>query len=110
LTGQLGTSAGREVEYFFCNTELQAVRKGRWKLHVPHAYDHITEPARDGGKTAKTESRRLDLSLFDLDTDPGEAKNVAAEHPATVQELQQLITTFAADMQQTKRPGAVAKP
>lgn len=108
LLGQANANDGREATYFFLGMELQAVRKGRWKLHLPHRYEHIVKPNHDGSLDAKAESPLLELSLFDLETDPTESQNVAPQNPTLVQELQQLATTFADELQRTKRPAAVA--
>jgi arylsulfatase A len=109
LLGQTNEPDGREVTYFFLGTELQALRKGRWKLHLPHRYEHVVKPNHDGSMDAKSESLPIDLSLFDLETDPGERQNVALQHPALVQELRQLATRFADELQRTRRPAAVAE-
>jgi hypothetical protein len=41
---------------------------------------------------------QLELSLFDLETDPGETKNVAADHPDIVKRLSDLAETMRADL------------
>lgn len=83
-------------DYFYCYYEqasLQAVRTERWKLHLPH--DYRTLSGRKGGTDgmpAAYDTASIGLSLFDLDNDIGESKNVASEHPEIVAEL-----TAAAD-------------
>ena len=78
--------------FFFRAGNLQGVRRGQWKLHVPHNYVTLEggEAGRDGfpGVYAST---ALGLSLFDLDTDVGEQFNVIDEHPEIVAELLKLI-------------------
>jgi arylsulfatase A-like enzyme len=55
----------------------QAVRDGRWK--------------------AVRRSRKLPVELFDLRTDPGEAHDVAADHPAEVARLTALFSSLRVD-------------
>jgi arylsulfatase A-like enzyme len=52
-----------------------AIRKGNWKLISQHKINKpLPEP-----------------ELYDLKNDPGETKDVAAEHPAEVDELSKLL-------------------
>jgi len=62
---------------------------GRWKLHLPHGYRTLQTPGKDGapGRYAR---RRIDLSLFDLQSDAQEQKNVIADHPEIALRLKQL--------------------
>ena len=56
------------------------MRSGKWKLHFPHEY--ITpDPAGGGGKPGNMAKREIELSLFDLEADPAETKDVAAAQP-----------------------------
>jgi arylsulfatase A-like enzyme len=89
LLGEPGARSPHEALYFYWGRDLQAVRSGRWKLHVPHKYQGLVS-AGSGGKPGKYESRAIELSLFDLESDPGETRNVAAEHRDVVQRLQEL--------------------
>jgi arylsulfatase A-like enzyme len=64
--------------YYF-EGHLQAVRAGEWKLRV----------AKDGPKLSSTPLDKPEL--YNLDQDPGESKNVAAEHPEVIARLMPLI-------------------
>jgi arylsulfatase A-like enzyme len=73
--------------------QLQTVREGRWKLHLPHGYRSMKgrEPGRGGAPGKYDYGVRIDLSLFDLETDPGETTDVAAAHPEVVERLRSLV-------------------
>jgi len=68
---------------------------GRWKLHLPHAYRHVVEPGMDGAG-GRYETRRIDLSLFDLKSDPYEHENVIRQYPEIADELRQLAAAHKA--------------
>jgi len=112
LEGKAGAKSPHEALVFYGGTELQAVRGGDWKLHFPHPYITVDgEPGRDG-KPAKfgqmkpkaiTQSgiagiasrhgyrvENTGLALFNLKDDPGEARDVAKEHPEIVERLRRL--------------------
>jgi arylsulfatase A-like enzyme len=79
----------QEAYYFYWGDALHAVTSGKWKLHFPHPYLHIIEGGNDG-KPGKSETRKIELSLFDLDADITESKNVADQNPDVVKKLQML--------------------
>ncbi|HAN99170.1 MAG TPA: arylsulfatase [Planctomycetaceae bacterium] len=75
--------------FIWFGTELQAVRRGKWKLVLPHAYRTLVEPGADG-KPGPYRQQRCGLELYDLEQDLGETTDVAAANPEIVRELQQL--------------------
>lgn len=79
----------QEAYYFYWGDALHAVTSGKWKLHFPHPYLHIIEGGNDG-KPGKSETRKIELSLFDLNADITESKNVADQNPDVVKKLQML--------------------
>jgi arylsulfatase A len=95
----------REVHYFFQINELQAVRKGKWKLHLPHNYEHVSKPGMDGVR-GEIVSQSIGLSLFDLEADPNEATDVSSSHPDIVAELKALGEKFKSAMDRDKREAA----
>ena len=111
MAGEAGAKSPHEVLYFYWLEGLQALRAGRWKLQLPHGYQHVVEPGRDG-RPGKQEPRREELSLYDLETDPGETTNVAADHPDVVAELQAFAEQARDDLGDTvtKRKGANVRP
>ncbi|MBF0196904.1 MAG: sulfatase [Planctomycetes bacterium] len=60
---------------------------GKWKLHLPHGYRHVLKTGKDG-KPGKTTSRKLELSLFNLEIDPGESQNMIEKYPEVAERLQ----------------------
>jgi arylsulfatase len=119
LLGQPGAK-GRDEFWFYSGEELHAVRRGDWKLHVPHEYLVVAaEPGR-GGKPSnygkmKPESIELSgikgiasrhgyrvettgIALYNLKDDPSELNNVAAAHPDIVARLQLDVAAARADL------------
>lgn len=92
LLARGGTSPWDEFFYWWPG-ELQAVRVGDWKLHVPHSHRHQTQPSGRNGKPAGEVTQRIGYTLYNLRTDPSEANNVAAQHPEIVADLLGRIQT-----------------
>ena len=89
IEAKLNAKSPQEAYYFYWGDALHAVTSGKWKLHFPHSYLHIIEGGSDG-KPGKSETRKIELSLFDLDADITESKNVADQNPDVVKKLQML--------------------
>lgn len=62
---------------------------GRWKLHLPHGYEHPAKLGLDG-LPGMYETQKIPLSLFDLQQDPLEATNRMKENPDVLKKLQQM--------------------
>lgn len=106
--------------FYYSGNELQAVRSGKWKLHFPHDYLTSASPPGRNGKPANFanlkpasitqsgirgiatrhgyEVKTIELSLFDLEADVGETRNVASEHPQVVARLTALADLMRADL------------
>lgn len=99
-----------EAIFFYWGTALHAVRSGPWKLHLPHPYRDIV-PGRDG-KPGQSRTMEIELSLFNLETDPGESTNVANSHPEVVARLMAYVEEVRADLGDSlvKRAGANVRP
>ncbi|HUG90781.1 MAG TPA: sulfatase/phosphatase domain-containing protein, partial [Planctomycetaceae bacterium] len=106
LANERDAASPHEALYFYWGTELHAVRSGRWKLHLPHPYQAL-EAAGANGTPGKYVRKELELSLFDLEKDPGETANVAARNPAVVSRLMQHVERAREDLGDslTKRTG-----
>ena len=109
LMGTEGATSPHQA-YFFYNrlNELQAVRSGPWKLHLPHMYWTLggRQPG-SGGSSARYDYVETGLGLYDLSRDIGETLNVAAQHPEVVERLLLFVEQARADMGDslTGRPG-----
>ncbi len=91
VTGKPGAKSPHEAFYFYWDRHLEAVRSGRWKLHFPHAYITLSgKPGGRDGKPALYKEGKTLLALYDLETDPGETRDAAKEHPDVVRHLEAL--------------------
>jgi arylsulfatase A-like enzyme len=110
LLGAISVSP-REALYYFYGTELHAVRRGRWKLHVPHAYPSYEgqEPGRDGlpGPTVR---REIGYALFDLESDIGERTNLVERFPDVVEGLMAVAEKAREDLGDGPKAGRGVRP
>jgi len=97
----------QEAYYFYYGNQLQAVRQGKWKLHFPHGYRTMAgKPGGTGGIPTRYSQAKIGLSLFDLEKDVGESKDLSKEHPDVVKRLSALGDSFNKDLAKSKRaPG-----
>lgn len=133
LLGQRGAKGRREF-WYYNGDELHAVRLGKWKLHLPHDYLEVAaEPGRDGkpsnwGKMKPMSHEqsgirgiasrhgyrveKIGLVLYDLDSDPGETRDLAADRPEVVAELQGVAARARASLGDTLTgvPAAEKRP
>ncbi|MBI1347305.1 sulfatase-like hydrolase/transferase [bacterium] len=134
ISGQKDVKSPHEALYFYSGNELHAVRSGPWKLHFPHEYLTVAAAPGKNGKPSNWENMKplsitesgirgiasrhgyrvetLGLSLFNLDEDPGETINVAAQHPDVVRLLTKLAETARQDLGDslTNRTGTGLRP
>ena len=85
--------------YYYGNNNLEAVRKGKWKLILPHSsrsYKGVL-PRNDGypGSYRKIETG---LELYNLRRDPGEEYDVIKLYPDVAEELKKLVESARKDM------------
>lgn len=99
ISGQDGAKSPHEAYFMYYGKQLQAVRSGKWKLHFPHAYRTMAdnEPGK-GGIPGKYEQAKIGLELFNLETDIGEATDVAHRHPQVVERLSALADKMRAEL------------
>lgn len=107
LTGkQEAVSPHTDPGFFYYRfTALEAVRSGRWKLVLPRP-EH---PPWTGFSGRFEGSGVEELTLFDLEADAGEARNVAADHPDIVARLMQLIDNGRRELGDYDRVGRGAR-
>ncbi|MBM3496436.1 MAG: sulfatase [Armatimonadetes bacterium] len=86
LTGRT-TKQSRDILYYR-GEALEAVRSGRWKLHLPRREQNADRPA----------------ELYDLQADIGETRNLAASEPAVVRRLSALAARMDADVRKGASP------
>jgi arylsulfatase A-like enzyme len=83
LTGKSKKSP-HEFLYYYNGSNLQAVRQGKWKLHLPRTTADQPFWAKVGNPTVKPMLVLKENVLFDLEADIGEKSDVAAQNPAVV--------------------------
>lgn len=89
------------VLYHYHGWTLNAVRRGRWKLHLPGRNEGGLQPDPEPPEP-------FPPLLYDLDRDPGEARELAASQPRLVARLADLAERFDQEIQ-AQKAAAVAR-
>ena len=100
------SAVAREVFPYYYGDKLEAIRQGRWKLHLPHTYRSYDDmkPAEHDGGPMKTQQKEIGFALFDLEADPSERNDVKDAHPEVVTQLKELAAKERAALDAGKRP------
>lgn len=101
MTGRTGAKSPHKAFYYYQMDQLQAVRSGKWKLHLP-----LKPKKRNWGKPEPEGP----LLLFDLEADIGEQDNIADRRPRVVERLLALAEEAREDLGDTDRPGKNQRP
>ncbi len=105
--GEFGEADPDKAYYYYLRVHLQAVRQGKWKLHLPREKEPIGA-APFGRNNHIAPADRIGFPepfLVDLDVDLGETTNVADRHPGVVRRLLSLAETMRADLGDYDRVG-----
>lgn len=101
LSGQPGAKSPHVAFFYYYMEQLQAVRSGKWKLHLPLEKKWITP---------RRESIVSPARLYDLDADIGETTDLADQHPDLVQQLLAPADSARSDLGDAGREGRNGRP
>ncbi|MBN1673543.1 MAG: hypothetical protein JXR37_21030 [Kiritimatiellae bacterium] len=92
---------------YYKGSQLQAVRCGKWKLHLPrteHPRRRRNQNRATDPKPVEDNVRKIPTQLYELEEDIGEKRNVADQHPDLVKRLTALANAFDKDLKANARP------
>jgi arylsulfatase A-like enzyme len=101
MAGKKDATSPHEAFYYYKIDQLQAVRSGKWKLHLPFKIKK-----RNQEKIASN----APLKLYDLQADIAEKNNVADRHPDVVKRLLALAEKARRDLGDVDSEGTGQRP
>ena len=93
ILGEKGAKSPHEAFFYYRVKQLQAVRSGKWKLHLPR------------NQRVRNRQEKLPVQLYDLSTDIGESKNMAEDHPEVVKKLMNYVKEAREDLGDNDQSG-----
>jgi arylsulfatase A-like enzyme len=105
--GEFEKATADKAHYYYLRVHLQAVRQGKWKLHLPRDAEPIGA-APFSRNTHIPPADRIGFNapfLVDLEQDLGESTNVADSHPQVTQRLLGLAEAMREDLGDYDRVG-----
>ena len=112
LHGDFEKAASDKAYFYYNNVQLEAVRQGPWKLHLPRpaARPWLPRGWSPNRHIAKADDReRPSPVLFHLESDLGETKDVAQAYPEVVERLLALAAAARDDIGDYNRIGRGAR-
>jgi arylsulfatase A-like enzyme len=99
MEGDFDSNPRNVFYYYYRHNSLENVRKGQWKLALPHTFRSYEGklPGNDGwpGEYSKGETG---YALYDMRRDPGERYDVKDLYPEIVEELKNLADEMRHDL------------
>ncbi len=95
-----------EAFYYYRGWDLEAIRFGKWKLHLPHGYNKVIDSKEGNVHGRKGIKSEIGLSLFDLEKDLSETKNIADKYPKVVELLLAKVEQMKLDLGDGKQQGS----
>ena len=119
LEGNFDANPRDVFYYFYRKNSLENVRKGQWKLVLPHTFRsyEANMPGNDGWP-GQTSNKKTDFALYDLRRDPGERYDVKELYPAVVDDMKKLADEMRQDLGDenysmpgvnSRKPGSIKK-
>ena len=107
MHGRFEQATADKAFYYYLRVHLQAVRQGKWKLHLVRSSEPIgAAPFSKNQHIGPADRVGFDQPfLVDLENDLGETTNVAEEHPMVVERLLALAESMREDMGDFDRVG-----
>ncbi|MGI9473991.1 MAG: sulfatase family protein [Rubripirellula sp.] len=107
IHGRFEEADANKAFYYYLRVHLQAVRQGKWKLHLPRESEPLgAAPFSKNAHIASVDRIGFDAPfLVDLDRDPGETSNVANDHPDITSRLLALAESMREDLGDYDRVG-----
>ncbi len=91
-TGDFDSEPRETILYYYGKNNLNAVRKGNWKLVLPHTWNsYNTEPGNDGHGGKRIRMTVEKPELYNMMRDPGEQYNVIDYHPEKAREIMAVV-------------------
>jgi len=97
--GEFDAEPRKDLWYYFGKNNLNAVRKGNWKLVLPHTWrSYDTKPGNDGYGGKRIQKDVESPELYNMMRDPGEQYNVFEYYPEKVDELMKVVEAARSEL------------
>lgn len=96
MAGEPGAKSPYEAFFYYQVGQLQAVRSGKWKLHLPLEERLFPSHAEPG--------------LYDVVADPGETTDLSSQHPDVVAQLMKHAERAREDLGDNEQEGSGQRP
>jgi len=97
--GNLEATPRNEILFYYGKNHLNGVRKGNWKLVLPHTWSsYHTKPGMDGHGGPRVKMTVEAPELYNMMRDPGEEYNVIEYNPEKAAELMKVVEAARAEL------------
>jgi arylsulfatase len=97
--GNFEATPRETILYYYGKNNLNGVRKGNWKLVLPHTYkSYNAKPGNEGHKGQRLKATVEKPELYNMMRDPGERFNVIESYPEKVEELMNIVEKYRKEL------------
>ena len=104
LTNPGEAKSPHEAYFFYRGDRLEAVRSGKWSLHLNHSYRSLKDQPGKDGIPGPYIQKQTEVTLYDLEKDLSQKRDLAEDYPRIVNRLQDLAKKFDASLRTNSRP------